>query len=110
MPTPYPQIFAGTQEVTTTLAYLSHTAIIPAFTPLMENAQGELTPWDGLATTKAVYLNPHTVDTSVQPRAMVYKTGIFNIELINWPELVTTEKARIAAFYGSGISVQPLKN
>ncbi|EHI7916604.1 head decoration protein [Salmonella enterica] len=106
----YPQLIAGTQELTSTLVYLSGTEAIPAFTPLMMNADGAMVPWDGVESGKAIYLTPHAIDPTKQPRAMVYKTGIFNIELIHWPDAVATEQKKIAAFAGSGISVQPLAN
>lgn len=41
-------------------------------------------------------------------QAQVYKTGVLNVDALNWPEEVTTLSAKIAAFVGSGISVQPL--
>ncbi|ECG5980409.1 head decoration protein [Salmonella enterica subsp. enterica serovar Newport] len=108
MSAPYLQLVAGTQEVTSTLVYLSGTEAIPAFTPLMMNADGVMVQWDGAESGKAIYLTPHAIDPTKQPRAMVYKTGIFNIELIHWPDVVNTDQKKAAAFAGSGISVQPL--
>ncbi|EBV0537742.1 TPA: head decoration protein [Salmonella enterica] len=108
MSVPYLQLVAGTQEVTSTLVYLAGAESIQAFTPLMMNADGAMVPWDGAESGKAIYLTPHAIDLTKQPRAMVYKTGIFNIELINWPDTVTTDQKKVAAFAGSGISVQPL--
>ncbi|EOV0286492.1 head decoration protein [Salmonella enterica] len=110
MSAPYLQLVAGTQEITSTLVYLSGTEAMPAFTPLMMNADGAMVPWDGTESGKAIYLTPHAIDPTKQPRAMVYKTGIFNIELIKWPESVTTDQKKAASFAGSGISVQPLVN
>lgn len=106
----YSEMVAGTQEVTSTLVYLSGTEAIPAFTPLMMNVDGVMVPWDGTESGKAIYLTPHAIDPTKQPRAMVYKTGIFNIELIRWPDTVITDQKKTAAFAGSGISVQPLVN
>ncbi|HCL5307938.1 TPA: head decoration protein [Salmonella enterica] len=108
MSVPYLQLVAGTQEVTSTLVYLSGAEAIPAFTPLMMNVDGVMVPWDGTESGKAIYLTPHAIDPTKQPRAMVYKTGIFNIELIHWPDVVNTDQKKAAAFAGSGISVQPL--
>lgn len=106
----YPQMVAGTQEVTSTMVYLSGGDVIPAFTPLMMNADGAMITWDGAESGKAIYLTPHAIDPTKQPQAIVYKTGIFNIEIIHWPDSVTTDQKKIAAFAGSGISVQPLGN
>ncbi|EJS3010427.1 head decoration protein [Salmonella enterica] len=110
MTAPYLQLIAGTQEVTSTLVYLSGTEAMPSFTPLMMNADGTMVAWDGVESGKAIYLTPHAIDPTKQPRVMVYKTGIFNIEVIHWPDSVTTDQKKIAAFAGSGISVQPLAN
>ncbi|EFS9907125.1 head decoration protein, partial [Salmonella enterica] len=45
MSVPYLQLVAGTQEVTSTLVYLAGAESIPAFTPLMMNADGAMVPW-----------------------------------------------------------------
>ncbi|EKZ5694341.1 head decoration protein [Klebsiella pneumoniae] len=110
MPAPYIQLIAGTQELSSTLVHLADSGDIPAFTPLMMNADGLLVPWDGVSAGKAVYLTPHLISSGTQKTAQVYKTGIFNIDAVNWPKSVTEEAARMAAFIGSGVSVQPLHN
>lgn len=110
MAAPYLQIISGTQELVSTLAHFADSGEIPAFTPLMMTDAGLMVPWDGEESGKAVYLTPHIIDTSLQSTAKVYKAGIFNTEIINWPESVTPEHKRAAAFVGSGISVQPLRN
>jgi hypothetical protein len=48
------------------------------------------------------------VDTASQTQAQVYKAGVLNVDALNWPDAVTTLSAKVAAFVGSGISVQPL--
>lgn len=110
MPAPYIQFIAGTQEVSSTLVHLADSGDIPAFTPLMMNAGGLMVPWDGASAGKAVFLTPHLINSGTQKTAQVYKTGTFNIDAVNWPENVTDEAARMAAFIGSGVSVQPLRN
>ncbi|EMM0378347.1 head decoration protein [Pluralibacter gergoviae] len=110
MSAPYIEFIAGTQELTSTLVYLADSGDIPAFTPLMMNDQGLMVPWDGSGQGKAVFLTSHGISSTTQRTAMVYKTGIFNIDIVNWPESVTTAAARAAAFVGSGVSVQPLRN
>ncbi|TJA38617.1 head decoration protein, partial [Escherichia coli] len=54
------------------------------------------------------YLTSYPVDTSTQKSAQCYKTGIFNIAAVNWPESADTDAKKCAAFAGSGVSVQPL--
>ncbi len=44
MPAPYIQLIAGTQELSSTLVHLADSGDIPAFTPLMMNADGLLVP------------------------------------------------------------------
>ena len=109
MSVPYSEIYAGTAEVSTTLAILLNTGVIPAYTPLMlDSVSGRLTPWNGVSAGQAVYLTPHAIDTTVQERAQVYKSGTFNVDIVNWPEDVTTLEKKLSAFAGSALSVQPL--
>ncbi|WP_068871533.1 head decoration protein [Edwardsiella tarda] len=110
MTTPYQQLIAGTEEIVSTLACFANSGDIPALTPIMMNDSGLMVPWDGTTHGKAVYLTTATINTATQQRAMVYKAGIFNIESINWPSGADTVEKKIAAFVGSGISVQPLRN
>lgn len=46
--------------------------------------------------------------TPRKTQAQVYKTGVLNVDALNWPESVKELSVKIAAFVGSGISVQPL--
>ncbi|WP_447216436.1 AAA family ATPase [Escherichia coli] len=109
MDTPYIELFAGSQQVATTLVHFAADAgVIQEFTPLMLADNGEFKPWDGQESGKAVYLTSYPVDTSKQKSAQCYKTGIFNIAAVNWPESVDTDAKKCAAFAGSGVSVQPL--
>lgn len=109
MDTPYIELFAGSQQVSTTLVHFAADAgVIQEFTPLMLADNGEFKPWDGKESGKAVYLTSYPVDTSTQKSAQCYKTGIFNIAAVNWPESVDTDAKKCAAFAGSGVSVQPL--
>lgn len=48
------------------------------------------------------------IDTAKKTQAQVYKTGVLNVDALNWPESVRELSAKVAAFVGSGISVQPL--
>lgn len=92
MNTPYIELFAGSQQVSTTLVHFAADAgVIQEFTPLMLADNGEFKPWDGQASGKAVYLTSYPVDTSKQKSAQCYKTGIFNIAAVNWPESVDTD-------------------
>lgn len=111
MTTPYSEIFSGTAEVSTTLVFFANSGVIPAFTPLMlEPVNGIMVPWDGKNSGNAVFLTPHAIDTTTQRRAQVYKSGTFNVDVINWPvtDPVLTLEKKIAAFAGAGLSVQPL--
>ncbi|HHP3153015.1 TPA: head decoration protein [Escherichia coli] len=109
MDTPYIELFAGSQQVATTLVHFAADAgVIQEFTPLMLADNGEFKPWDGKESGKAVYLTSYPVDTSTQKSAQCYKTGIFNIAAVNWPESADTDAKKCAAFAGSGVSVQPL--
>lgn len=109
MAVPYPELIAGTEDVVSTLAYVSSPEDIPAYTPLMLDAtSGILVPWDGVNPGAAVYLTAFIINPATQPRVQVYKGGIFNIDIVNWPGSVTTTQAKMAAFVGSGISVQAL--
>lgn len=109
MSAPYLELIAGTEQLVTTRGHFTASGdVIPALTPLMLDDNGTLVPWDGESTTHAVYVSAVEVDTSRRTVAQVYKTGVLNIAVINWPEYVTAEEAKAAAFAGSGISVQPL--
>ncbi|HHU7558716.1 TPA: hypothetical protein ACULA9_004803 [Escherichia coli] len=48
------------------------------------------------------------MDTAKKTQAQVYKTGVLNVDALNWPESVKELSVKVAAFVGSGISVQPL--
>ncbi len=90
MGTPYVELYAGTQQVATTLVHFSADAgVIQEFTPLMLADNGEFKAWDGQESGKAVYLTAYPVDTSKQKSAQCYKTGIFNIAAVNWPRAST---------------------
>ncbi|MCY1696639.1 head decoration protein [Lelliottia sp. SL45] len=109
MGVPYSELYSGTAEVSTTLACLLNTGNIPAFTPLMvEQTSGLVTPWDGVNAGAAVYLTCFNIESNVQNRVQVYKTGTFNVDIVNWPESVTTLEKKLSAFAGSALSVQPL--
>ncbi|TQN82552.1 UNVERIFIED_ORG: bacteriophage lambda head decoration protein D [Citrobacter freundii] len=109
MGVPYVELFSGTQQVSTTLVHFAADAgVIPEFTPLMMTENGEFKAWDGQESGKAIYLTSYPLDTAKQKFAQCYKTGVFNIAAVNWPESVTTYVKKCAAFAGSGISVQPL--
>ncbi|NTZ38149.1 head decoration protein [Enterobacter sp. JMULE2] len=109
MGVPYPEIYSGTAEVSTTLVCLSGSGSIPQFTPLMiEPTSGLMTPWDGVNAGAAVYLTCFNIESNAQSRAQVYKTGTFNVDIVNWPESVTTLEKKLSAFAGSALSVQPL--
>lgn len=110
MTVPYAELFAGTAEVTTTLANIGGLEEIPALTPLMLDVENNrLIVWDGVAAGTAVCLTAFAVNPVTQPQAQVYKTGTFNIDVINWPESVADEALKLVAFVGSALSVQPLR-
>lgn len=105
----YIELVAGTEALVSTLGmFASGKGVIPALTPLMQDDNGALVVWDGVKAGQAVYVSCFTVDTASQTQAQVYKAGVLNVDALNWPEAVTTLSAKIAAFVGSGISVQPL--
>ena len=110
MATHYTELMAGTEALVTTLGIFSaNKGVIPAFTPLMqEDATGALVVWDGTSAGKDVYVSAVQIDTATKTQAQVYKTGVLNVDALNWPESVTQLSAKVAAFVGSGISVQPL--
>lgn len=107
----YVELLAGSEALTTTLGlFVSSGDVIPALTPLMLSAQSNaLVAWDGEASGQAIYVSAFQVDTASQTSAQVYKTGTLNVDALNWPENVTTLAAKMAAFAGSGVSVQPLQ-
>lgn len=107
MTTHYTELAAGTEALVTTLGiFAGAKGVIPALTPLMQDAtNGALVVWDGAHAGQAVYV---AVDTASQTHAQVYKAGVLNVDALNWPDDVTTLSAKVAAFVGSGISVQPL--
>ncbi|ECJ5891763.1 head decoration protein [Salmonella enterica subsp. salamae] len=110
MSTPYTELLAGTQEVSTTLVPVNAAqGTIAALTPLMFNANLKAYHvWDKSPGT-AIYLTASSVETGDgRTLAQVYKTGIFNIDAINWPEELLTSDDKLTAFSGVGISVQPL--
>lgn len=110
MTTHYTELVAGTEALVSTLGiFVGGKGVIPALTPLMQdNATGALVVWDGVNAGRAVYVSCFAVDTASQTQAQVYKTGVMNVDALNWPEAVTTLSAKVAAFVGSGLSVQPL--
>lgn len=110
MTTHYTELVAGTEALVSTLGiFVAGKGVIPALTPLMQdNTTGALVVWDGVNAGKAVYVACFAVDTASQTQAQVYKAGVMNVDALNWPEAVTTLSAKVAAFVGSGISVQPL--
>ncbi|HAO3135994.1 TPA: head decoration protein, partial [Escherichia coli] len=62
MDTPYIELFAGSQQVATTLVHFAADAgVIQEFTPLMLADNGEFKPWDGKESGKAVYLTSYPV-------------------------------------------------
>ncbi|OAI34850.1 head decoration protein [Escherichia coli] len=106
MATHYTELMAGTEALVTTLGIFSaNKGVIPAFTPLMH---GALVVWDGSSVGKAVYVSAVQIDTAKKTQAQVYKTGVLNVDALNWPESVKELSVKVAAFVGSGISVQPL--
>lgn len=112
MTTHYTELVAGTEALVTTLGiFAGGKGVISALTPLMQDeASGELVAWDGKLTSRAVYASAIQIDTDRQTKAQVYKTGVLNVDALNWPESVETLSEKVAAFVGSGISVQPLAN
>lgn len=110
MSTQYTELVAGTEPLVTTLGiFAGGKGVIPALTPLMQDAtSGALVVWNGEQAGKAVYVSAFQLDTAGQTQAQVYKAGVLNVDALNWPESVTTLSAKVAAFVGSGISVQPL--
>ncbi|WP_371337477.1 head decoration protein [Klebsiella quasipneumoniae] len=104
----YNQIFAGSAEVSSCQTVLTG-GIIPAFTPLMiDPTTGVSLPWDGVNPQQAVFLTPCEIDATTTKTVQVYRSGIFNIDVVNWPESVTMLTQKLSAFAGSGIAVQPL--
>lgn len=104
------ELVAGTEAPVSTLGiFAGGKGVIPALTPLMQDATtGALVVWDGAKAGQAVYVSCFSVDTANQTQAQVYKAGVLNVDALNWPEEVTSLSAKMAAFVGSGISVQPL--
>lgn len=110
MTTHYTELVAGTEALVSTLGiFAGGKGVIQALTPLMQDAtSGALVVWDGAHPGQAVYVSAITVNTASQTKAQVYKAGVLNVDALNWPEDVTTLSVKVAAFVGSGISVQPL--
>ena len=90
MATHYTELMSGTEALVTTLGIFSaNKGVIPAFTPLMqEDATGALVVWDGTSAGKAVYVSAVQIDTAKKTQAQVYKTGVLNVDALNWPESV----------------------
>lgn len=111
MSAPYKEIVAGGEPPVTTLGILAGgQGVIPALTPLVQDAtNGALVVWDGTNAGQAVYVTAFSIDATSQTQAQVYKSGVLNVDALNWPKSVTTLSARVAAFVGSPISVQPLR-
>ncbi|GAJ77647.1 head decoration protein [Vibrio parahaemolyticus] len=79
----------------------------PARTPLMVDATdtATLVAWDGTAG-KAIAISARDVaNTGSDQESTVYLQGGFRIGFVLWPETVTTNKQKRAAFLGSPIFV-----
>lgn len=79
----------------------------PARTPLMMDATdaATLVKWDG-TPGKAVAMSARdVVSTGSDQLSTVYPQGGFRIGFVNWPDTVTTDKQKRAAFIGSAVYV-----
>lgn len=79
----------------------------PARTPLMADATdaATLVEWDG-TPGKAIAISARDVtNTGSDQESTVYLQGGFRIGFVNWPDAVTTNKQKRAAFLGSPVFV-----
>lgn len=78
-----------------------------ARTPLMFDATdtATLVAWDGTPGTAVALSARDVVSTGVDQLSTVYLQGGFRISFVNWPDGVTTDKAKRAAFIGSAVYV-----
>jgi len=79
----------------------------PARTPLMvdETDEATLVEWDG-TSGKAIAISARDVkNTGSDQESTVYLQGGFRIGFVNWPDTVTTNKQKRAAFLGSAVFV-----
>lgn len=91
----------------TTRATIKAGETFPSRTPLMFDATdtAALVKWDG-TPGKAIAVSARNVtDTSSEQVSTVYPQGGFRIGFVNWPDTVTTDKAKRAAFLGSAVYV-----
>ncbi|EPP5594139.1 head decoration protein [Vibrio cholerae] len=90
----------------TTRAIIKAGQSFPKYTPLMpdETDAASLVKWDG-TPGKALAIAAKSVASGAEQSAVIYAAGGFRISAINWPESVTTDKAKRAAFLGSAIYV-----
>ncbi|MET4696953.1 head decoration protein [Endozoicomonas lisbonensis] len=80
----------------------------PKLTPVMVDAENKvLVIWDGTPGTAVGLSVLDGKPGAGGQKAPYYKSGSFNIELIQWPD-ATTEAAKYSAFAGSAISVGTL--
>lgn len=76
-------------------------------TPLMFDSEdsASLIVWDGTAG-KAIALSARSiVESTAEQTAVIYVGGGFRMNFIAWPDSVTTDKQKRAAFLGSSVFV-----
>ncbi len=100
----------GSEPQTTTECLVAAGQTLDKRAPLgVKTATGEFHEWDPAAsdgTEKAVRISAYGIDTTGAAKStQLIKTGVFNPELIAWPD-GTTDAQKLAAFVGSPISLQ----
>ena len=100
----------GSEPQITTEGLIAAGQTIDERAPLgVKTASGEFHEWDPAAsdgTERAVRITAFKIDTTGGAKnTQLIKTGVFNPELIAWPD-GTTDAQKLAAFVGTPISLQ----
>lgn len=102
--------FSGSDEAATTEITIASGHDLPALSPLGQiAASGKFAPWDPTetdGTEVASRLTAAPIDTTGGDEVtQAYKSGTFNVDLIEW-DGTPTEAQKLTAFVGTPISLQ----
>lgn len=80
---------------------------IPAYTPVGLNGSGDIVPAE-LGETEAIGITFYDIETGAAPLegVPIYRGGVFNPAMLNWPATYDTDAKKVAAFRGAPTPTQ----